>query len=74
MCAYPQDLGSETDVTVNGKKVGKNEEVELSVGSEISFGSDTVYKVSTTLAWILCIILSKILLDCKMGCCRQYAA
>ncbi len=27
--------------------MGKNEEVELSVGSEISFGSDTVYKVST---------------------------
>jgi hypothetical protein len=42
---YFTDLGSETDVTVNGKKVGKNEEVELSVGSEISFGSDTVYKV-----------------------------
>ena len=35
---------SETDVTVNGKKVGKIEEDQLSVGSEICFGSGTVYR------------------------------
>lgn len=43
-------MGSETGVKVDGKQLNKNEEVPLSVGSEISFGSDTVYKVCTTAA------------------------
>ena len=42
-----QDLGSETSVTVDGKEVSKDQEVKLRVGSEISFGSSTVYKVRT---------------------------
>ncbi|EIE22592.1 hypothetical protein COCSUDRAFT_63737 [Coccomyxa subellipsoidea C-169] len=42
---YLTDLGSETSVTVDGKEVSKDQEVKLRVGSEISFGSSTVYKV-----------------------------
>lgn len=39
-------MGSETSVTVDGKQVSKNEEVQLKIGSEICFGSETVYQVS----------------------------
>lgn len=43
---HVQDMGSETSVTVDGNQVSKNEEVQLKIGSEICFGSETVYQVS----------------------------
>ena len=43
---HVQDMGSETSVTVDGKQVSKNEEVQLKIGSEICFGSETVYQVT----------------------------
>ena len=45
-CAHAvQDLGSNVEISLDGKKLEKNKEYQISVGQELKIGNDATYQV-----------------------------
>ena len=40
-----QDTGSNVDISLDGKKLEKNKEYQISVGQELKIGNDATYQV-----------------------------
>lgn len=57
MEAFSQDVGSETDVMVDGQPLEKNKEVAVGVGAKLTFGgSETVYQVRSDTLQLTCCV------------------